>query len=1256
MPFQVDKLSNQLGSLLPQFAQEESAELTAFLKAYFEFLESGVITLKNEEELDFIGLEAESGNILFEDATYAPSPRTKARIVSEQNSNNATIGATAFTAGEYVFGETSGALATVRVIGANKLYVEEINDRTFEPNEVIVGRTSRQKAKIATFSENSIAANNNILKYADIDTTIGSFLSYFQKDFMPSIDFSVAADKRLLIKHVKELYQRKGTKESLEFLMRILYQQDAEVVYPINNTIHASDSSWIEPNILQVYVATGQPPNYGKIVKYSADGLTTLAEAIIENVYFDAADETAYRLEISATHLGTFEIDDNVSFIDRDDGTVTTGVIRGIIGGIDATESSIYLADADGDRILLEDDSGSGLYLEGGYAGSLYSISDQVNFASSVGDDAVDATSQVNGLSSGGVTEVYVEDGGSGYATGDLVVFDSAGTNGSGAFAQIESVGDQLLLESGTQWGHFEFTATGGQTVFEGHDDHHQMMAFDSETVVVYQNNVKLTSGYNVYTNKIVLSSGATLNDKIEVYAYFNNVTFEDGSVIGLDTNQTEIRKVVIASEGAGYQFTPLAYPGGFMWVPDVTGFQKGEVITGSSASATGLIIGIDTDLNRLTIGRRSTDTGAFSANDTITGGTSSTSAVITNHNVTSGEGAILLTYGDNIGGVASLRLQSVGNKYDEGGILDDADTVITMLVTTPSDTPSVDGTLTGDISGSTATIVDYNTNRHILKVKNISGPFLEGETCTFASSQSLKIAKYRPLNARGQLVGETRIDGNFQNDYGYIDASGMAVHDSRYYQSHSYVVKVGESINRWRSIVKDLVHPTGHIFFGEVAIRNNINAQANIYNRVFDGTNVSRSFIPTLYIGSKVDALGIIYEDHTWDPLGIDNEYSVGLENEVGVLRAERYYQEGSTIYDQITGQGFVVDTDIVEDTDNFYNRIVEAEARMHAKHDIMVVIPTLSGDVSDEGAVLHDAGIPGVETDPRTGGAITEPNTEYGDSEMRSRKMNIHIIQSIASASSQVGTRTDQDSGTATTLRIDWNDSGYQVRNNIKRPAGEGKMYQSSGAFEDERILLETGEFLLPEPDEGRMRMETSIYENNNTNLNTTTTITQPDDYRSEQGDIVMLEDGNYLGLEDATVSELQGYFVTERTYETSKYLKNENYDQIVTEDGDKIILEGGGDTLQTFVRVGPTLRTLEIISRQQVYDISYYILDESEDNILLEDQAGAIMSETSNSEGLRIADMNHTYANYTIGDIESHSMNKTNFSLSAHIVSGE
>ena len=1257
MPFSVDKLSNQITRLLPGFVQEESDGLLAFLKAYFEFLESGVLTLKSEEELDFLTLEAEKGSVLFEDATTAPTPTKKSRIVAEQNSNNDNIGATAFINGEYIFGSTSGALAKIRVVADSKIYIEEVNTRTFEPGETIIGRTSQQQGVIASFQENSIAANNNLLKYADIDTTIGSFLTFFQQDFMPSIDFSVSADKRLLIKHVKDLYQRKGTKESLEFLMRILYQQDAEVAYPIENTLHASDSSWIEPNIIQAYVANGQPPNNGKVVRYAADGVTIEAEAIIENVYFTAGDETAYRCEISVNHLGTFAVGDAVSFINRNDNTVTTGVLRGVVSGINADESSTYLSDADGDRILLEGDTGSGLYLEGGDAGSNYSISDQINFSSAIGDDAVDATAQIDGLTSGGVTEVYVEDGGSGYSTGDLVVFDDSSTMGSGAFAQIESIGDQILLESGTQWGHFKFTATNGQTIFEGHDDLHQMMAFDSATVVVYKNDVKLTSGYNVFTNKIVLSSGAALNDKIEVYAYFNNLTFEDGSVVGLDTNQTEIRSIQITSPGAGYQFTPLAYPGGFMYFSDVTGFQKGEVITGSDASATGIIVYVDTELNRLVVGRRSSDANVFAATDTITGGTSGTSATIINHNVTSGTGAILIPHGDNIGGIASLRMQDAGNKYDESGILDDADTIVTMLVTTPSTTPTRDTVLTGDTSGVTATVVDYNTNRHILKVKNISGPFLEGETCTFSSSESLKVAKYRPLNARGNLAGETKIDGNFQNDYGYTDASGMAIHDSLYYQSHSYVVKVGESINRYRSIVKDLVHPTGHIFFGEVAIRSDINAQANIYNRIFDGTNVSRSFVPTLYIGSKVDALGIVYEDNTWyDEIeGINNEYAVGLEDDSGVLRAERYYQEGTTIYDQVTGQGFVVGTDIVEDTDDFYRRIVEAEAKMHAKHDIKVVIPTASADVSDESPVLRAAGVPVVDTDPRTDGSITEPNTEYGDSEMRSRHVNLFIVQSIASASSQVGTRTDQSSSTATTLAIDSGSHDYFNRDGIKRPAREGKVYQVS-MFEEERLVLETGEHILPEPEHGNMRMENGINQNNNTNLITTSTILPPDDHLAEHGDNIQLEDGDRLGLEEATINEIQEYFVTERSYETSKYLMSEDNDRIITESGNPILQENAGETLVTFARVGPSVRTIDIIQRQQVYDISYYILDEEEDNIIMEDQFGSLMSEESSSEGLRIADINHTYANYTIQQLDEHKHNKTNFSLSAHVVSGE
>jgi hypothetical protein len=43
---------------------------------------------------------------------------------------------------------------------------------------------------------------------------------------------------------------------------------------------------------------------------------------------------------------------------------------------------------------------------------------------------------------------------------------------------------------------------------------------------------------------------------------------------------------------------------------------------------------------------------------------------------------------------------------------------------------------------------------------------------------------------------------------------------DNLYYQDYSYIVKVGESINTWRNVVKKILHPSGMKMFGEADIR----------------------------------------------------------------------------------------------------------------------------------------------------------------------------------------------------------------------------------------------------------------------------------------------------------------------------------------------------------------------------------------------------------------------------------------------------
>jgi len=55
-----------------------------------------------------------------------------------------------------------------------------------------------------------------------------------------------------------------------------------------------------------------------------------------------------------------------------------------------------------------------------------------------------------------------------------------------------------------------------------------------------------------------------------------------------------------------------------------------------------------------------------------------------------------------------------------------------------------------------------------------------------------------------------------------YDDTNGFLsnikkLHDSRYYQRYSYVVKTGLNINAWREPFNRLVHPAGFIFFGQI-------------------------------------------------------------------------------------------------------------------------------------------------------------------------------------------------------------------------------------------------------------------------------------------------------------------------------------------------------------------------------------------------------------------------------------------------------
>ena len=76
--FDIDRLSDRISTILPEFIQEDAPVFELFLKSYFEFLEAEILVLSDAEadkdELDKILLEDSTGGLLVEPATVNPTP------------------------------------------------------------------------------------------------------------------------------------------------------------------------------------------------------------------------------------------------------------------------------------------------------------------------------------------------------------------------------------------------------------------------------------------------------------------------------------------------------------------------------------------------------------------------------------------------------------------------------------------------------------------------------------------------------------------------------------------------------------------------------------------------------------------------------------------------------------------------------------------------------------------------------------------------------------------------------------------------------------------------------------------------------------------------------------------------------------------------------------------------------------------------------------------------------------------------------
>jgi hypothetical protein len=118
-------------------------------------------------------------------------------------------------------------------------------------------------------------------------------------------------------------------------------------------------------------------------------------------------------------------------------------------------------------------------------------------------------------------------------------------------------------------------------------------------------------------------------------------------------------------------------------------------------------------------------------------------------------------------------------------------------------------------------------------------------------------------------ITGAFTYPGRYLNDDGHISSYNF-IQDRDYYQKFSYVVKVKQSMDKYRSVLKNLVHPAGMKLFGEYAtVDEGVNLNLSI-RETSDNTVSTKTRTYDFYKGN----VGINYSSH-----GLNTDDIVYLE-----------------------------------------------------------------------------------------------------------------------------------------------------------------------------------------------------------------------------------------------------------------------------------------------------------------------------------------------------------------------------------------
>lgn len=629
----------------------------------------------------------------------------------------------------------------------------------------------------------------------DIDTTLEEFIEHFRNEYVASLPANVVVDQRLLIKHIVDLYESKGTKNAIELLFRILFNEDIQIYVPNEHILKSSDGTWIVPHYIEVSDSKYNGHLPGKTIR-SASGT-----AVVESCSTKVVNNKAINVLYISNLEGQFTFGERVFCDDLYVNTITGNVIDyrefSLLGDLEKAEYSVAI---DGSNAPFVFGSLSAVGVRNG--GSEFEVGDilQVQGSGEGGRARVVSTRHEHGKVS-----FDLIDGGFGFSTNAIVTVTGGG--GSGASFEVGGIVNKTIYEINTD--HIS-------------DYYNTQLTSSSQGfALTVSNSSNFSVGQMVYSNSYYVTTDAFVsNGSISNGEVVSNTSLgislyvqrSEDSLLILAGNTTSINNgnlvpgVVLKSSNNGVVTLRSVFP------------VVNAVASGTIAAKSGNVITINSSNNTFFV---------------------NTSLVNANNGANT-----------KINGVVCLTNwafpRAAGNSNLDGPTIGSTLAYVELEVGTISYIANVNPGI-GYSSAPTASIVEpeiYN-----LRVQDDKGRFfgynsvvstqagtangvvtgIEIIDSGYGYSPLEKITLSKSENA-SVVTGTAVIDlsgigsGYWLDNKGFI-SDQIYVQDSDYYQLYSYEILAKRMKDTYEDVVKTLVHPTGMKMFGRYVNYNELDA-----------------------------------------------------------------------------------------------------------------------------------------------------------------------------------------------------------------------------------------------------------------------------------------------------------------------------------------------------------------------------------------------------------------------------------------------